>query len=590
MSDERDEIRARVDIVDLVSRRVALKRSGKGYTGLCPFHEDRNPSFFVDPRTGRYKCWSCGESGDIFTWVMKTEHVEFVDALKELAEMAGVKLEKGRSKANAGSRDVFKTAMAEGLSFFAEQLARSEAALSYCRQRSLDESVLKTWEIGFAPESGDGLATRLKRAGIPLLDAKSLFLVDEDASGGFYDRFRGRLMFPIRDERGELVAFGGRLLGDGHPKYINSSDTPLYRKSSVLYGMNRARDAMAKARRAVLVEGYMDVIACHRSGVDVAVASLGTALSEDHARLLKRWVTDVAILYDSDEAGQKAADRAINILQAEGLRVRVALMPPGEDPDTLLRTQGAEAVQEAAKRGVLPTSFRIAQLEKRLKPDQDQFWEEAVALLRAAPQDLEVEKQIVRLAGMYPGLRDSRAALKRLQDMIGRPKPSRPRSGNPGAPVAQAEYRPMREPMSSAELAVFGALHEAQFRPAVWKVIVHLANVFATGTAVELARAVTQAFPLEPPQGESKEWLHKIEPEESRQILSDVLSDIRIANLSEEVVADAIRILKADVERNELKRLKGGELTTAQRQEILLRLRNLNPDHRVSVEVEDPFA
>jgi DNA primase len=580
VSDERDEIRSRVDIVDLVSRRVALKRSGKSYTGLCPFHEDKNPSFSVDSRTGRYRCWSCGESGDIFTWVMKTEHVDFVTALKELADMAGVKLEKSRSGTPATSRESFKKAMAEALAFFSEQLSKSQAAAEYCRRRSLDDETLRIWEVGYAPDSGDSMAVRLKRAGVALADGKSLFLVDEDASGGFYDRFRGRLMFPIRDERGELVAFGGRLLGDGTPKYINSSDTPLYRKGHVLYGMHKARDAMAKAKRAVLVEGYLDVIACHRSGVDIAVASLGTALSEDHAKLLKRWVHDVVILYDSDEAGEKAADRAINILEAEGLRVRVALMPKGEDPDTLLRTAGPEAVRGAVTGGVSTTAFRMSQLEKRLTPDQDEFWVEAVSLLKAARQDMEVEKQITRLATMYPGLRDTSAATVRLRQMVGPSKEVRPRVGGQRRPVASPEYKSLKESLSAAEVTVFGALHESEFRRAVWMIMVHLREVFATNTAAEIARAVAEAFPNGPPEGPALQWIHLIEPEVTRQMVGDLLFDIRVANLTETVVADSIRLLKVDAERRELRRLRSGDLTPDQKREAFQRLKKLKPDPR----------
>jgi DNA primase len=592
LNDQRDEIRARVDIVDLVSRRVALKRSGKNYTGLCPFHEDRNPSFFVNPQTGRYRCWSCGESGDVFTWVMKTEHVEFADALKELAEIAGVKLKRGQARPPASLRETHRRAMAEALAFFIEQLPKAGQASEYCNRRGLDEETLRQWEIGFAPDAGEALAVRLKKAGVPLVEGKSLFLVDQDASGGFFDRFRGRLMFPIRDEKGDLVAFGGRLLGDGSPKYINSSDTPLYHKSRVLYGMHKARDPMSKRRTAVLVEGYLDVIACHRSGVETAVASLGTALSEEHAKLLKRWVEEVAILYDSDEAGQKAADRAIGILEAEGIRVRVALMPQGEDPDTLLRSAGPEAVKASVDAGVTPATFRLSALERRLAPNQEQFWDEVQTILATCQQSLEVERHITRLAPLYPGLRDVTAAQKQLRRIVSNARGEGPRRKAADRPHSSTEFVPLSEPLSTLEVVVFSALHEPEFRRAAWMTIAHLPEVFSTGAGVFLARSVAEAFPLAPPEGPVLDWIDAIEPESSRQLLSDVQMDFRGNRLTEHVVVDAIRRLKREAGERELRRLKQGDMTAEERQQIQERWLKLRGGIAVPEESSstDPFA
>lgn len=278
MTDEREEVRSRTDIVDLVSQRVVLKRVGKHYSGLCPFHDDKHPSFSVDAQSGRYRCWSCNESGDVFTWVMKTENLDFTEALKFLALRAGIALSGQTKGLPKGERELLDQAMGQALSYFQEQLHTNSAAADYCQRRDLSPEVLAAWNIGFAPDSNQGLAVRLKRLGLPLSICRDLFLVEQDASGGYYDRFRNRLMFPIFDERSRLVAFGGRLLGAGQPKYINSSDTPLYRKGKVLYGLAAARETLIRTRQAVLVEGYLDVIACHRSGITAAVASLGTAL------------------------------------------------------------------------------------------------------------------------------------------------------------------------------------------------------------------------------------------------------------------------------------------------------------------------
>ncbi|MCO5298031.1 MAG: DNA primase, partial [Fimbriimonadaceae bacterium] len=406
MGDEREEIRRRLNLVDLVSQRVSLQGPKQGkWKGLCPFHDDKNPSFEVNPSIGRYHCWACGEKGDIFSWVMKTRNVEFREALEILAREAGVELEayKGPTRSE---RLALEDAMEHAKRFFEAELKRSEAARKYCADRGLDESTLSAWEIGYAPDVGDALAGSLRKEKFELRRCKELFLVEEDASGGYYDKFRGRLMFPIRDEHGKLVAFGGRVLGDGHPKYINSSDTPLYRKSHVLYGMHRAKAAIAKEQQAVLVEGYLDVIACHRAGLETAVASLGTALATEQAKLLGRWCRQAVILYDADEAGKKAADRAADILQEAGLEVRIALMPPGEDPDTLLRTQGAAAVVAAAKGGLKPLAHRIGQLVARSDPHEEAFWSEAFSILAAWRSPLELDEMVVRLAPLYPHTKD----------------------------------------------------------------------------------------------------------------------------------------------------------------------------------------
>ena len=254
MAGEIEEIRARINIVDLVSQRVQLKKTGKNYQGLCPFHDDKRPSFTVNPVVGRYRCWSCGETGDIFNWVMKTQNVPFAEALQLLAAQAGVELTNRPNPQERSERALHLEIMEEALKFFREQLSKSSTAQDYLTRRGIDESTIAEWELGYAPDVGEALAVHLRKKAYALSVCRSLFLVEEDASGGYYDKFRGRLMFPIRDERGDLVAFGGRVLGDGVPKYINSSDTPVYRKSRVLYGLNRALGHISrmKPRQAVL--------------------------------------------------------------------------------------------------------------------------------------------------------------------------------------------------------------------------------------------------------------------------------------------------------------------------------------------------
>jgi DNA primase len=580
VADEIGEIRARVDIVDLVSRRVALKRAGKNWKGLCPFHEDRNPSFDVSPELGRYRCWSCGESGDVFNWVMKTQNVEFVEALEILAQQAGVTLKKHNPAAKS-ERTSRLSAMETALAFYRAELERSPIAKEYCERRSLGAQIIQNWELGYAPDIGEALTVHLKKAGHSLAECKKLFLVDEDSSGGFFDKFRGRLMFPIRDEKGDLVAFGGRILGDGHPKYINSGDTPIYRKSRVLYGMAKARDAMSKSRQAVLVEGYLDVIACHTAGVGTAVASLGTALAEEQAKLLKRWCDEVVVLYDADAAGEKAATRACEILKAESVKVRVALMPPGEDPDTLLRTSGAAAVQKAAQGGMSPLDYGIHSLKKRLAPSDEEFWTEVIQILGTATSGLEIERHIEELAGLYPGIRDRVAAQKIIRNQVSALRRGRQDSGArraaPAAPRIQSPY-------SSRERAVLMGLFREEFRKEAWQVLGE-PDLLETQAGAEMAAAIQRAFPKGLPKGPARDWLHVVEPEELRVGLSDIevawrraLADDRV-EVTEPYFKDAVRKLHESRETRNLESLKGGLDDDAKLREFSDRLKSMRPKY-----------
>ncbi len=586
MADETREIRARVELLDLVSQRVSLKKAGRNWKGLCPFHEDRNPSFTVSPETGRYKCWSCGEGGDIFTWVMKTQNVDFKEALQILAKAAGVTLSRQLGKDNSSQREVWQVAMAEALSFFKEQLSKSTLAKEYCRKRGLAKETLEEWEIGYAPDVGDALAGTLKRKGLPLADCKQLFLVDQDPGGGFFDKFRSRLIFPIRDERGELVAFGGRLLGDGHPKYINSGDTPLYRKSRVLYGMHRAKEALQKERRAILVEGYLDVIACHEAGIKGALASLGTSLAEDHAKLLKRWCDEVAILYDSDTAGQKAARRAVEVLRVEGLKVRVALMPDGEDPDTLLKGGGAAALRKTIEKSVSPMEFEIYELHKRFKPDDEEFWTEAVEVLTMAPNEMELDRFIVQLAPLYPETRDPVAAQKAIRREVARrkkrPAPRVYGAGASAPPAAEQVSSPVHPPTSSlkaAELTILRGFLDEGLREQSWEVMQD-STLMVTRLAIELANVINGTFPMKAPEGPPSLWLSELQPESYRAVMNDLQFDRRMAQLNETVLRDAIELLQTDKRRREFAQQKA---TGVDRNELYLQLKKLKPDTRDQV-------
>ncbi|MFM9872757.1 MAG: DNA primase [Fimbriimonadaceae bacterium] len=561
----KDEIRRRSDIVELVGQRVSLKKKGRYWEGLCPFHDDRNPSFRVTPDYG-YKCWSCGAKGDCFNWVMETQRVDFMEAMRILAQSAGIDIPEFQSR-DKGENEQMELAMAEGLAFYREELRGDKFASEYVVERGLDQATIDAWELGYGPSAGEVLATRLKKKGFSLALCQKLFLIDQDQSGGFYDRFRGRLMFPIRDERGKLVAFGGRIIGQGQPKYINSSDTPIYSKSRVLYGMHKAKETIAKLEEAVLVEGYMDVIACHRAGVTNAVASLGTALADEHVRLLKRWCNRVVVLYDADDAGKKAADRAAILLTEGGLKVKIALAPPGGDPDTLLKDKGSQAVRQIVEQGLTPMEFRMAQLNDRLRPEDDAYWEQVVQVLATAETPLELQKYLFPVAAKYPGIRDRQAATKALERMVAEARKKRKANARVeplredvevGGSVEPATILPQVSDLIGAEKVIFMSLFTPGLREKAWPFASH-EPLMKSVVGRQLALAL-KALKKVPKSG--SDWVYQVLDEGAQSVLIELgIGDLEPIEL--EVLEDAVERLSKQLESREArseaeKLLEGG--------------------------------
>ncbi|MEW5827078.1 MAG: DNA primase [Candidatus Bipolaricaulota bacterium] len=361
---ERADLRAikeRTDIVSLVSRYVTLAKSGASYKGRCPFHQDSTPSMVVNPEKGLWHCFGCGAGGDAIAFLMKIERLSFLEAAGRLAEEAGLSLERGRED---GEREKLRLVVAAAAEHFAANLhggREGRRARDYLTGRGFDEAAWKRYGLGYALPGWDGIKRALAgKFGIPALLAAGL-LVEGDK--GVYDRFRDRAIFPIHDLSGRPVAFGGRAF-DGEPKYLNSPATPLFDKSRFLYGLHSARDAMRDARFAVLVEGYTDVLTLHEAGIANVVGSMGTALTQGQAELFKRFVDDVVIAYDRDAAGGAAAVRGMQILRNSGLGVRVAVLAEGEDPDSLVRRHGAEAMREALRVAVPFHTFYLDSLAK----------------------------------------------------------------------------------------------------------------------------------------------------------------------------------------------------------------------------------
>ncbi|MCR5608494.1 MAG: DNA primase [Lachnospiraceae bacterium] len=343
-----EEVRARNDIVDVISTYVNLKKSGSGYKGLCPFHNEKSPSFSVSPSKQYYHCFGCGVGGRVYTFLMQYENYTFTEALKYLADRAGIKLPEGemteeeKRKASLKQRmyDMYKAAAV----YYYYQLYNSpkgKDAYKYLKDRQLSDDIIKKFGLGYSNVNG-GLFAYLKSKGFNdgVLMQSGLFSMDEKR--GAYDKFWNRVMFPIMDINNKVIGFGGRVMSDAKPKYLNSPETLLFDKSRNLFGMNIARSSRRK--NLIICEGYMDVISLHQAGFDNAVASLGTALTGMQANLLKRFTDNILVTYDSDEAGRKAAMRAIPILRDAGLSVKVINMKPYKDPDEFIKNLFASEI------------------------------------------------------------------------------------------------------------------------------------------------------------------------------------------------------------------------------------------------------
>ena len=344
----RERVRQANDIVTVIGQQVALRPAGAGrHKGRCPFHEEKTPSFHVSEERQAYHCFGCRESGDVFAFVMKIEGLDFPGALAELARRAGIPLpERDPQKVSEAER--LRLANRKALAFFRRELRRpgGRPALDYLRERRVSERTIEETSLGYAPDSWDALGKALEAARVPAKAAVEVGLVREGKREQRYDFFRNRLIVPIFDGQGRAVGFAGRSLDGSEPKYVNSPDSPIYHKRSVLYGLDRARAAMRAERSAVLFEGYFDCLSAWQAGVAGAVAVCGTALSSEHARLLSTSCREVVLAFDSDAAGRRAARAAIPVLLAAGLSVRVARFGEGRDPDDELRERGGPAFRE----------------------------------------------------------------------------------------------------------------------------------------------------------------------------------------------------------------------------------------------------
>ena len=404
-----EEVRSKNDIVDVISSYVKLQKKGSSYFGLCPFHNEKSPSFSVSRQKQMYYCFGCGAGGNVFTFLMEYENYSFLEALKYLADRAGVELPRQELSKEARERADTKAILLEinkaAARYFYIQLKerQGERALAYLKGRQLGDDTIRAFGLGYANKYSDDLYRYLKGQGYQddMIAKAGLITVDE--KHGAHDKFWNRVMFPIMDANSRVIGFGGRVMGDGKPKYLNSPETMIFDKSRNLYGLNRARSS--RKPYFLLCEGYMDVISLHQAGFTNAVASLGTALTQGHASLIKRYVKEVYLTYDSDEAGTKAALRAIPILREAGISAKVIRMEPYKDPDEFIKNLGKEAFEDRIREARNGFLFGVEVLERDYdltSPEgKTDFLKEVARRLGEFEEDIERNNYIEAVAGRY---------------------------------------------------------------------------------------------------------------------------------------------------------------------------------------------
>jgi DNA primase len=447
-------VRDSVDIVDLISGYVSLRKTGKNWVGLCPFHSEKTPSFSVNSERQIFHCFGCGVGGDAFKFLELQDGLNFPDAVRKLAARAGIMLPEsrplGESRRTDDERKVLLAVLAEAAAYYRRELEGSagSAARAYLAKRGLIQPVIDEFSLGYARAEWDGLLRHLRQKGhAPALLEKAGLIVKRSEGEGHYDRFRGRIIFPIRDMGGNVIAFGGRVMDDSLPKYLNSPETPLYSKSHVLYCLDRAKEPARKQGYFIIVEGYLDAIACHQYGAKNAVATLGTALTEGHLRLLRRFAQNLVLIFDPDAAGVRATLRGFDLLAASGMKVNVVSLPDGDDPDTFLKKKGHEAFASCLRGSVKLMDFVLAQVVKEGSTatidEKVQRATEMLGFIRKLPSGIERDHYLKRTAEAL----DVDEALLRQELKQQREAQGGPREGLSGGSAAPGAHHPKAEEM-----------------------------------------------------------------------------------------------------------------------------------------------
>jgi DNA primase len=454
-SDYKSQVLAAIDIVELIGRSVSLKKRGRNYLGLCPFHQEKTPSFNVNQERQFFRCFGCGAKGNAIDFVMQRDRIEFLDALRQLGQQLGIEMPRyGQTKEKASQRQLLLDANSAAGTFFEKLLSQAAdpsavAARAYLEKRGFTTESVRSFHIGIAPNSWDALLTSsVARKFPPSLLAAAGLVKPRENGGGFYDTFRNRLMFPIRDENGRVIAFGGRVMpgSDDKAKYLNSPETPIFSKSRCMFGLDLARQKIVETRSVAVVEGYTDVVMAHQFGVSNVVSPLGTALTEQHVSMLRRFADRIVLLFDADDAGDAAVDRAVELFLTQPIEIAIASMPHGTDPDEYLLQHGADGFEAMLRNASDALTYKWKQLVRRFNEHGDDL----TGQQKAVQQYMDV-LAAARGSGPVDALRwgSALARVSRLTDIPMAELNRRFREKKP--PVNRA---PARLPQAHADVAV----------------------------------------------------------------------------------------------------------------------------------------
>lgn len=403
-----EEIRDKLDIVDIVSRYINLKPSGSNFKALCPFHDEKTPSFVVSPEKQIFHCFGCGASGNVINFVQKIENISFIEAVKILAKEAGVSVfEREEDKEIDRKKGLLYAVLEFATLFYKKNLKREHGkdAYSYLIKRGITPPIMEMFNIGWAPYGEYILGKEAEKRGYTKEILLESGLVYKTKDGRYIDYFRGRIIFPIKDIKGRIIGFGGRVLGNGEPKYINTKDTPIFNKSHILYGIDIAKEYIKKRKEAFIVEGYMDLIAMHKNNIENTVATLGTSLTENQARILKRFSQKVFISYDGDKAGNKATLRGIKIFKKQGIKIGIISIPSGDDPDTYLKKHGRTSFLKLKEDSKTVLNFLIEVKEREFNiedPDERvKFLRELIKDINEISDELELSTYLKAISEKY---------------------------------------------------------------------------------------------------------------------------------------------------------------------------------------------
>ncbi len=582
--DKIEEVRQRADIVEIIGAHVRLKRTGRNFVGLCPFHQEKTPSFSVNPERGFFHCFGCNTGGTVFNFIMKMEGLTFPEAVRSLADRYGIDLPEQEYSGGPtrSERDAMYAANQVAADFFEHVLWKTpdgQHPRDYLESRGIAKETARAFRLGFAPARIASLAKALEKRGLREAGIK-LGLVRQDADGT-RDMFRARVMFPIRDTQGRVVAFGGRVLDDRQPKYLNSPESPLYSKTRTIYGLYEGRSTIIAKDRAILVEGYVDAIMLAQAGFKEAVAGCGTALTVEQLRVLGRHTKNVIACFDGDEAGRKASLRALEIFLQAGMIGRGIFIPSGYDPDTFIRDRGAQAFADLAEGAELLIDYFLAEQAREAAKSLE-------ARARAAERVAEMLK-LVTNSFEFDLLASRAASVLGIGEEVLRREGRAPRRFHREAP--QAQPRPVAQPVDAGARAEIGLVSIALFHPELRSFIAE-SRVGADFADSGLAAVLSEICASEEPHGAMQAWLaERITPEQQSQLsaaaVGPLIEDIDHARV---LVADYIAALERRRRQREVEQLRraaaqasmgrGGEDEAAQAAQALISLRRASDSRR----------